>query len=222
MEQKPTRTQQGATERLEGAGGKPAPSGAYPFAILLLMIIGVVGTFASGKDTVAEYIAAKLEYLHISTGDLIRRYIRENNLGDIDRDNMLVIGNKLRSEKGSGFLVESSIKKYKDNLVLSGIRSPGEAEAVQKSGGIIVAVDAPVEQRYEWAKARGRIGDDITPEYFRRQETAEENDDDPNKQQLTTVISMAEFDVANDGTLDDLHAQIDDVLKRLTKNQEEK
>jgi dephospho-CoA kinase len=179
------------------------------------MIIGVCGTFASGKDSAAEYIAERLGHLHISTGDLVRQYVRENDLGGIDRDNLWKVANGLRAKHGSGFLITSSLKKYADNVVFSGIRSPGELEAVHQAGGMMIAVDAPIDRRYQWAKSRGRIGDEITAEYFRQQEAAEENRDDPNKQQLTTVISLSDFDIANDGTLEELHAKIDDVLMRL-------
>jgi dephospho-CoA kinase len=185
------------------------------------MIIGVCGTFASGKDMVAEYIADKLGYIHVSTGDLVREYIRENDLGEIDRDNLRKVANELRAEHGSGYLIETSLEKYNDDVVFSGVRSTGEVETIRNARGTMIAVDAPVNQRYEWAKARKRIGDEITPEYFRQQETAEENHGDPNKQQLTAVITMSDYDIANDGTLEDLNGKIDEVLARLDAKETE-
>ncbi len=179
------------------------------------MILGVCGTFASGKDMVALYLTEKLGYIHISTGDLIREYIREHNLGDIDRDNLRKVGNELRAEHGAGYLVESSLKKYGDKVVFSGVRSTGEVAVIKSKGGAMVAVDAPVDQRYKWAKGRGRIGDEITQEYFRHQETAEENHDDPTKQQLTAVITISDIRVANDGTLEDLYVKLDAIVERL-------
>lgn len=177
------------------------------------MIIGVCGTFAAGKDVVAEYLASK-GFNHVSSGDVLRRYILDNKLGEIDRDSLRIIANRTRAEKGADFFVRQAILSVARPLVISGIRTTGEVEAVKAAGGIMIGVDAPVTRRYNWAKSRGRIGDHITQEKFREQEIAEESDK-PTDCQITAVMSMADFDIANDGTLEELYMKVDDVLKRL-------
>ncbi len=176
------------------------------------MIIGLVGTFASGKDTVAEYLEAKKGFEHYSTGDLIREYIKEHNAGGLDRKNLQDVGNELRAKYGSGFLVELAIKRGKPPLAISGIRSTGEAQAVYDAGGFLIAFDAPLERRYAWTKSRGRIDDAMTEAEFAAQEGREISSDDPNHQNITAVIAMASYDIANDGTLDELFAKVDEVL----------
>lgn len=177
------------------------------------MLIGVVGTFAAGKDTVAEYLVEK-GFSHYSTGDLVRAYITDNQLGGLDRDNLRKIATKLRAEKGTGILVEMALADQSRPMVISGIRNPGEVNALKKAGGTLIAVDAPIERRYAWAKARGRLDDVVTSEDFKRQEAAEETDN-PAAPQITAVIALADFDVANDGSLADLHQKIDTVLEHL-------
>jgi dephospho-CoA kinase len=177
------------------------------------MIIGVCGTFASGKDTVAEYIQSK-GYEHVSTGDLIRQYIRDNNLGETDRDNLRKVANELREEKGAGYLVKEALKKHPDHVVVSGIRATGEVDALFDAGGHLIAVDAPIDKRYQWAKARGRIGDEITYDYFKEQEMAETVNTGHHEQRIMDVIAMAQFDISNEGTLEELHTKIDEILAR--------
>jgi dephospho-CoA kinase len=178
------------------------------------MIIGVCGTFASGKDTVAEYIESK-GFTHVSSGDAIRQYVRDNNLGGLDRDNLRLVANETRAEKGGDFFIRHAIASSPRPLVLSGLRSPLEIEAVKKEGGIIIGVDAPVTQRYQWAKDRGRIDDGITEAKFKGQEQAEETNQKTG-QQITVVMGMADYDIANDGTLEELYTKVDEVLARLT------
>ncbi len=179
------------------------------------MIIGVVGTFASGKDTVAEYLADAKGFFHISTADVLRQYIRDNDLGGLDRDNLRLVSNKTRSERGGDFFVKEALTRPERPMVLTAMRSPREIEAIQAAHGHVVAVDAPVQQRYDWAVARGRIDDAVTAEQFKHQEEAETINTDPNHQQLTTVISMADFNIANDGSLQDLYDKVDGILERL-------
>lgn len=177
------------------------------------MIIGVVGTFAAGKDTVARYLE-ELGFNHISSGDVVRQYILDNDLGGLERDNLRIVANRVRAERGSEFFVREALKSSERPLAISGLRTSGEIEAVKDQGGIIIAVDAPINRRYEWAKARGRVDDSITPEKFKELEMAEESDKTTDCQ-ISTVMSMRDFDVANDGSLAELHSQIDEVLKRM-------
>ena len=58
-----------------------------------------------------------------------------------------------------------TIKSIKGNTVISGIRNTEEVEVFRKKLGNIfklIAVEAPIEIRYSWAKERQRIGDNIS------------------------------------------------------------
>lgn len=183
-------------------------------SIIQLMIIGVCGNFASGKDAVANYLESH-GFTHISTGDLVREYVTANNLGGLDRDNLLKVANQIRSQKGSGYLVCEALKRGHRNLVISGVRSTGEAQAVHDAKGVIVGVDAPIQIRYDRLKARGRIDDAVSIEDFARQEAAEQSHKQ-SESNITAVLAMTDFQIANDSTEVDLHRRIDDILKQLT------
>ncbi len=187
------------------------------------MIIGLVGTFAAGKDVAASYLAEK-GFNHISTGDTLRSIIQTENLGggSLDRDNLRVQSNKLRKERGGDFLIKFALEQGGNKLAISGIRAVSEAQAVIDRGGVIIAVDAPVTLRFKRLRDRGRLDDDITEEKFVEQEKAEIGNDDPDAINLTAVIAMANYDIANDSTLEVFHQRLDEVLKRLKKSNGQK
>src|SRR5688572_25799323 len=96
-------------------------------------IIGIAGTFASGKDTAADYLVKHYGFLHVSTGDLIREETKR--LGkSIHRDNLVGVANEMRTTKGGGVFVEMALEEFRKSnakgLVVSGIRHPGEVESI--------------------------------------------------------------------------------------------
>ena len=69
------------------------------------MIIGLSGTFASGKDTLAHHLVQKFNFLHISTGDMVRA-VAESEYGNIERPTLVKTANELREKRGPGVLAE--------------------------------------------------------------------------------------------------------------------
>ena len=62
---------------------------------------------------------------------------------------------------------------------------------------------------------RGRIGDSDTWEKFLEQEQKEDNNDDPNKQQLSNTMKLADFNIDNSGTLENLKKQVNKIISEL-------
>ncbi|MFI5240361.1 MAG: AAA family ATPase [Candidatus Saccharimonadia bacterium] len=182
------------------------------------LIIGVVGTLAAGKDEVADYLAKKIDGEHVSTAEELRDYVTEHHLGGLDRDNLRIVANQLRAEQGGDFLVRLALAHKKRPIILSAMRSPLEVHAILEAGGILIAIDAPVMKRYDWAKHRGRIDDAVTAEQFRLQEEAELAHLDPNHQQIFAVMEMAHYRIANDDTLLALRQKVDEVFDRIILN----
>ena len=92
------------------------------------------------------------------------------------------------------------------------IRNPGEVSTLRRRDDfILVAVDAPVQLRYERAKARSRSDDAKTLEEFIRDEQAELAGNE-NEQQLERVFRMCDWVIVNDGTLEELYAKVEELL----------
>ncbi len=181
------------------------------------MKLAFVGPPAVGKDAVANYIEQKFALTHISSGDLIRNYVTENKLGDLDRKNLQTVGNKLRAERGGDVLVKIATEKVKDNLIISGLRAIDEVDTFKKNGGTIIAITAPLQRRYELGKIRGRIGDNVSFEDFKKIEDEERANTDRNGQNVDQVLAMADLEIVNDGTLEDLFKKCDEVVRGLEK-----
>lgn len=179
-------------------------------------IIGLVGEPSSGKDTAAAYLVGTHGFIHISTGDLVRAYILENNLGETTRPLLQQVSTKLRQEHGNGYLAELALKETAPKLVVSGLRNLGEVEVVKAAGGKVLALSAPLEQRYRWAVERGRVGDKLTLAEFKRQQAVEEVSQTTGAQQVKAVIAAADHHISNEGTLEQLHHQIDQFLQQIS------
>lgn len=178
--------------------------------------LGVVGEPSSGKDTFAAYLVDNHGFVHISTGDLVRAYILENNLGDTTRPNMKQVSTFMRTEHGADYLARLALKEPAPHLVISGLRNVAEAEAIKTAGGKIVALRAPQVVRFERVGERNRVGDRLTFNEFRTQEAAEETDPNPNAQSVAKVIALGDYNVHNEGDLREFHANIEKFLQELS------
>ncbi len=162
-----------------------------------LPLIGISGTFASGKDTIAEFLVRDFGYTHISTGDMVRK-VAMNNYGSIERPILVKTATELRYDNGAGALVDEALKEPRP-LVITGIRSLGEAKALKAAGGTLLFVDAPIEVRYERIKSRARDNETLlTLDQFRDNEEKEmyagPNDEDFN---IRGIGEMADIHIEN-------------------------
>lgn len=117
-------------------------------------LIGLAGTFGSGKDTLAEILVDNYGYTHVSTSDLVREVAMER-YGSIERPILYKTAQESREEFGGGYFVEIGLKKPRP-LIISGFRSLGEMTALKSAGGVMVYVDAPIELRYQRITKRQR------------------------------------------------------------------
>ena len=189
------------------------------------MIIGLTGKNASGKGEFANYLKSK-GFVYYSLSDVIREEATKRNL-EHSRDNLIKLGNELRKKFGPNHLakeinykIESILKNNpKQNFVIDSIRSPFEAKKLMKKKEfILIGVDAPVETRFKRLLDRNRLGDAKTLEEFKNHEERENLKSDTN-QQLDATFGMANEVILNNGTLEELHIKIDDLLNHVERMQ---
>ncbi len=173
-------------------------------------LIGLTGTNCSGKGEVASFFEKK-GYTYFSLSDLIREELQKIGK-EATRDNLIKMGNELREKSGHDILARLVMKKVKDKSVIDSIRNPREIEYLRtQKNFILLAVDAPVDLRYERAKQRGRAESASTLQEFIKKE-AEEMTDRAKGQQLHNCLKMADVLVINDGSLKDLHRKLEELL----------
>lgn len=181
-------------------------------------IIGIVGYPLSGKNAVAAHLEREHQFLVVDTGALVRKYIAENRLGEATRNLMQDVANDLRKKHGGDYFVTEAIKLEEKRLALNGLRALGEVQTVKRMGGKIIACESHANIRYERAKKRQRASDLISFEEFVEHERAEISNPQLHKINLSKVIKNADFVIENNGTLEELTAQIDEILEIIEKN----
>lgn len=184
--------------------------------------IAITGQEASGKDSIAEHLA-KLGYLHIAAGDVLRKRARAAGHKDpIPRSVLSQIGDAMKQEFGPSFITQSSIKRYEEQkaqftagLVISGLRRAGELSAFKAQGAVALWVEADDDKRFsnQLRRARGDQQDRATFLERSKLEYFGATDGGADGVNLQAIEAMADFKVRNDGTLEDLLAKADDALR---------
>ena len=187
--------------------------------ILKSIVFGLTGKNASGKGTVAK-ILKKKNFTYHSLSDSLRDELKTLKKEET-RENLIDIGNKLRAKGGPGVLADKLVPKLnsENNHIVDSIRNPLEVISLRKETLLrrffLISVDANSRLRYDRLCSRGRIGDTDSWEKFVEQEKKEENNDDPNKQQLSRTMEMADYSIDNSGTLEELEAQVNRIISSL-------
>ncbi|EKE05056.1 MAG: hypothetical protein ACD_19C00426G0078 [uncultured bacterium] len=180
-----------------------------------MLIIGITGTLGAGKGTVVDYLIKNRDFKHYSvSGYLKDELIKQNK--EINRPNLQDVGNELREKFGPDFITQELFtlaKTNNENAIIESVRNPREAEFIKSHGGKLIAVVADQKIRFDRIKDRQSVKDNVTFEEFQKQEERETQSIDPNSQNLTKCIEMADFIINNDGDLDNLYEQIEKNIK---------
>lgn len=168
-------------------------------------VIGIAGTSASGKNTAADHLTAQ-GFLHVDTGAIVQEECRRL-FGTVEPHLYREAAHSLRQRLGAGALALTAIAEYQKSrddyagVVVSGIRATAPAEVIISNGGVLIYVDAPLEQRFDRLVARGRLGESKTLEDFRKFEEEEISGGLATGQNLGGVQDLSNVQIYNDSTL---------------------
>ncbi len=177
------------------------------------MIIGITGSYGTGKDAVAE-ILQQMNFYHVSLSDLIREEAKKRKV-ELVRDKLIDLGNELRTQYGAEVLAKRALEKVKDgeNYVFTSVRNPAEVELLQKREDfLLVKVVAPEKVCLKRLVTRNRENDPKTLEELRKI-SARENTSNPASQQLFKVASMAKITLNNDADLETLKKKVQKLVE---------
>lgn len=181
-----------------------------------MKIIGITGTFGAGKGTIVEYLIDK-GFTHYSASGFITEEIMRRGL-PVNRDSMIEVANDLRAKNSPSYIIEELYKRAAavgDDAVIESIRTLGEAESLQGKGDfILLAVDAGRSVRYERILKRASEKDNVSFEEFCDREDKEMQSADPTKQNISAVMTLANYRLSNDGTKEELFKQLDEILNK--------
>jgi hypothetical protein len=182
-----------------------------------LIIVG--GTLVAGKDIYCRHLAKEHGFKHISYGDVLRSEASRQGR-DHERSTLLDISSSIRRNNGLTGLAKLALEQWDaesdlyNGLAVDGPRAVGDTEGLQQVGGRLLFVDAPVDLRYQWMRARSRDEEaKLSLEEFTANDLREWNGDGtlsgPN---IKAIKGMAELVFENTGTQDELIVKMDGAL----------
>lgn len=181
------------------------------------MIIGVTGTNGAGKGTVVEYLVKEKGFTHYSAREFLTKEIERRGL-PMDRDSLRIVGDSLRAEHGPEYVIASlysEAAQQSHNAVLESVRAIGEVHFLHDHGALLFAVDADRKIRYERSTGRGSYTDKVDFDTWVAQEEREWHNAAAHKMDVPGVIKVADYTFQNNGSLEELHAQIDQALAKI-------
>lgn len=185
-----------------------------------MRVIAFVGLPLSGKTT-ASKVAEDMGIPVICMGDVVRDEAKRRNLPLTD-EVLGKIANELREKEGMDAIAKRCIplirEKGKDFgvVVVDGVRGIAEVETFKKAFDdfILIAIDSPLELRFQRALKRKRSDDIESIEELRERDRRELS------WNLGKALEVADFTVENRESLEDFREKIRGILENLAKKVE--
>ncbi len=180
------------------------------------IILGLVGSLASGKETSKKYLALKYKSQDCRFSSILRDILSRANLSN-SRDNIQRLSTVLRANFGEDLLASAiaidASKLNADVVVIDGVRRFTDIEHLKDLPNfILVKIDADSKIRYDRMKLRNENEGDSkkTYEEFLKDQEAEAD------KQIPEVMKSAKFAIDNSGSFEDLYKQIDELIKKFS------
>ncbi|MCP5468190.1 MAG: AAA family ATPase [Deltaproteobacteria bacterium] len=181
------------------------------------MIIGLTGKNASGKGEVAK-VLQEGGFYYLSLSDQLREELKNRGL-EVTRENLIHVGREMRLLYGGGVLADRALQKIAidKNYIVDSIRNPREVEVLRRLKDFkLVHVTAPIEERFLRIQARNREGDPQDLEAFKTLEAREAQSADPNAQQLDETALLADAELENSLSLDELRTRVKELIRQFS------
>lgn len=175
------------------------------------MIIAFVGYPLSGKSTAAQ-IAKEFGIPVVVMGDVVREEAKRVGLKET-AENLGRIAEEIRKREGIDAIAKRCIPKIKSLgpvVLVDGIRGIDEVKAFKKEFNVVlIAIEAPLEIRFERAKQRMRSDEVHTLSELIERDRREEFFG------LKEAMEIADFTVENKGNIEEFMEKIRAILKKI-------
>lgn len=181
------------------------------------IVIALAGQIASGKDTIAEYIAKNYDGLPVSYSRPLRDVL-DRVFQPTDRANLSWLGQTLVDRFGSDAIsriIGKEIEKSDKNIfILSNVRREGDISYFQNwPKFILIGVKTDPKICYERLIKRGQNPDDKTKTWEEFQKDLQLSTEIT----IEALIKKSSVQIDNNGTLEELYTQVDKIITELQK-----
>ncbi|ASJ10500.1 hypothetical protein A3L12_03890 [Thermococcus sp. P6] len=188
------------------------------------MIVGVVGKIAAGKTTVAKLFEER-GFCRVSCSDPLVDLLTHNvsayswipelpQKREPTRENLIEFGRYLKETYGGDVLIRLAIDRMRhcENIVIDGVRSREEVEAIKRLGGVVIYVEADPKTRFERLMLR-RAGKDRTIKSF---EDFKAMDDAEERLYRTSELKgVVDYVVVNEGSMEELRRKVEAIMAKI-------
>lgn len=179
-----------------------------------MRIIGITGAFGSGKTTTAKYFEKK-GYKVIALSEQLEKEALKREL-PMTRKVLQDIGNEWRGKYGSGILMTKALDALKnsDKIVVDGLRNLGEVEVLRENNGVLLAVVADREIRFNRLKKLQRR-EKMTKSLFLSLDLRDLGVDEKiTGLQTALCIALADVYIDSNSDIQDVNKKLDNFLEK--------
>lgn len=181
------------------------------------IILGLVGEMGAGKSTLTEYIKTKHGAVSFRFSDMLSDIARRLYL-EQSRPNLQMISSMIRQNIGedimSKVIMRDAAEADAPIVITEGVRRPTDITYLKELPNFyLIGITADERTRYERVLIRTEKTDDQTKtwEEFQRDGQAEA------EQKIKEIKAVADFQIDNNGTKEDLYKQIEEILQKVCK-----
>jgi dephospho-CoA kinase len=180
------------------------------------LIIGLVGEMASGKTATTDYLIQKYGAEPYKFSGMLRD-ILARIYQPTTRENLQKLSTAVRQIFGEDTMSKTIFQDLSHStaplIIAEGIRRPSDIEHLATLPRfVVVAIDADMRTRYERIIQRSENPDDQAKTW---ETFVAESQEEP-EQKIREVMQRATHTINNNGTRDELQAQIDTLMQSLT------
>ena len=181
------------------------------------LVIGLVGEMAAGKTATTDYLIQKYGAQPYKFSGMLRD-ILARIYQPTTRDNLQKLSTAVRQIFGEDAMSKTIFQDLSHStaplIVAEGIRRPSDIEHLATLPRfVVVAIDADMRTRYERITQRSENPDDQTKTW---ETFIAESQQEP-EQKIREVMCRAAHTLDNNGSLEELYAQIDALMQTLAE-----
>lgn len=176
------------------------------------LIIQIAGEARAGKSEVAHYLAEHYDFSVVLISDMIRAYADMREVILTQRESYLRTFKHMKADLGPDIVANTVLEADGRRICVDGNRMPADVERLRHVGAKLIALDCPVEVRFERAQRLQSPLDRRTLEEFMADDAAESSSRNPELQNLRSVMGAADFRVDSSRSLEQVIHDVDRIV----------